>query len=481
MHTTSASMSAVTLYAAVVGAPLFAGSTAPIAVAIWCMVLAVGLVLADPGQLRSAQRRWLWLPALVVAAYAAVLLAQMLPTERTGLPPHPIWARASSLLGKPLEGSVAIVHDEPLLAVGAPLAALMAALLGFFVGAERGRARMLIDVIAWSGAAMAAFAIASHLVSPGKLFWWDKTAYREVLTTPFVNRNAAALYYGVCGIAAGLRFWHQLRARLPAGRLSLTAIFEPPPADAWYRELTTAAPLLLCLCAVLLTSSRAGTVLALAGQVLGFTLFFARDLPRRLGPLSALLLGGLVALTILQTLGGGAGNRFDEYGLVDAGRIDTYHATLRMISDFPWLGVGLGGFPFAFPAYRMGSFWGVWDRAHNVLLETAAEGGVPLALVVTLAWILVLLLLATGVRHRRRDTMFPVIGLTVAAMALAHAMIDFSLQIPGFAIPVMAIIGVGAAQSFATRKPVDGAARTIGKLGPEERGRGSADPAAQAN
>jgi O-antigen ligase len=390
------------------------------------------------------------------------VLAQMLPPGQTGLPPHPIWQRAAELLGRPLAGSVAIVHGEPLLAVGAPLAAVMTGVLGFLVGAERGRARMLLEVIAWSGAAMALFAIASHLINPAKLFWWDKASYREVLTTPFVNRNAAALYYGVCGVAAALRLWHLVRRRLPAGRLSPAALLETLPAQAWYRELTAAAALLLCLCAVFLTSSRAGTVLALAGQVLCFILFFRRDLPPRLGPLSALMLGGLVALTILQTMGGGAGDRFNEYGLVDLGRIDTYRAALRMIADFPWLGVGLGGFPFAFPAYRMGSFWGVWDRAHNVLLEIAVEGGVPLAVVVTLAWVLVLLLLVNGVRQRRRDTVFPVAGLTVAAMALAHAMIDFSLQIPGFAIPSMAIIGIGAAQSFTTRNQADESGRNNG-------------------
>jgi O-antigen ligase len=344
------------------------------------------------------------------------------------------------------------VRGEPLLAVGAPLATLMAAVLGFFVGADRARAKLLLDAIAWSGTAMALFAIVSHLINPAKLFWWDKDAYREALTTPFVNRNAAALYYAMCAIVGAVRFWALLRPQLPQGRLSLTGIFETVPSLPRFRALTVGAAPLVCLCAVLLTASRAGTVLALAGQVLAFTLFFWRDLPRRFGPASALVLGGLAALIILQTFGGGAGGRFNEHGLVDQGRIDTYRSTLRIIADFPWLGVGLGGFPFAFPAYRTGSFWGVWDRAHNVLLEIAAEGGLPLALVVVVAWILLLSLLVHGVRQRRRDTLYPVAAFTVAIIAVIHAMIDFSLQIPGFSIPAMALIGAGAAQSFVTRK-----------------------------
>jgi O-antigen ligase len=454
MQTASSSVSSAVLCAAVVGAPLLAGSTAPAAISLWCIVLGIGLAVADPMSLRPAQRRWLWLPAVVALTYGAVLAAQLLPPDRLGLPPHPVWERASKLLGRPLESSVAIVRDQPLLAVGAPLAALMAAVLGFFVGADRARARTLLDVIAWSGAAIALFAIVSHLINPAKLFWWDKAAYREALTTPFVNRNATALYYAMCAIVGALRFWHLLRPRLPAGKLSLTGLLEALPGLLQFQALMVAAAPVLCLCAVLLTASRAGTVLALAGQVLCFTLFFWRDLPRRFGPASALVLGGLVALIILQVLGGSAGGRFNEHGLVDEGRIDTYRATLRMIADFPWFGVGLGGFAYAFPAYRTGNLWGVWDRAHNVLLEIAAEGGILLALVVVLAWILLFALLLHGVRQRRRDTIFPVAAFTVAAVALIHAMIDFSLQIPGFSIPAMALIGVGAAQSFVTRKQI---------------------------
>lgn len=451
MHGTSSSVSLAALFTAAVGAPLLAGSSAPAAISVWCIVLAIGLAVVDPAVLRPAQRQWLWLPFVVLATYATVLLAQMLPPELSGLPPHPDWAKASALLGRPLKGAAAVVRDQPLLAVGSPLAALMAAVLGFMVGADRQRAKALLDVIAWSGAAIALFAITSHLINPAKLFWWDKTAYLEALTTPFVNRNTTALYYGMAAVAGGLRFWHLLRPQLPAGRLTLMGVFETLSRLGNFRALTLAGAPLLCVWAVLLTSSRAGTVLALAAQVLAFTLFFWRDLPRRLGPISALVLGGLVALIVLQTLGGSASDRFDENGLVDAQRLAAYRATLRMIADSPWIGVGLGGFPFAFPAYRTGSLWGVWDHAHNVPLELAAEGGVPLALVVGLAWLLVLLLLAHGIRHRRRDTIFPVAAFSVACMALAHAMIDFSLEIAGFAIPAMALIGAGAAQSFTTR------------------------------
>lgn len=452
MQTISPSLSFLTLSCVLLGAPLFVGSTAPATIAMWCIVLALGLASADMTRLRREQRRWIWLVVVVVAAYTVVLLAQMLPPATTGLPAHPVWAKASALLGQQLSPSVAVVREQALFAIGSPMAAVMAGLLGYVVGADRVQAQKVLKIIAWSGAALALFAIVSHLINPTKLFWWDKIAYHSVLTTPFVNRNAAALYYGVCSIVGSMLFWQVLRPRLPAGQMSLTSLVRSMQGILHFQGLVLVVPPVLCLTAVLLTASRAGTVLTLIGQVLAFTLYFWRNLPRRGGPVAALILGGLIALIVLQVFGGSAGNRFNEHGLVDAGRLDTYRSTVRMIEDWPWLGSGLGGFPIAFPLYRTGSVWGVWDRAHNSLLEIAAEGGVPLALIVVVAWLLVLLLLVQGIRRRRRDTIFPVVGLTVATVALVHAMIDFSLQIPGFSLPTMTLVGVGAAQSFATRR-----------------------------
>jgi hypothetical protein len=61
---------------------------------------------------------------------------------------------------------------------------------------------------------------------------------------------------------------------------------------------------------------------------------------------------------------------------------------------------------------------------------------------------LVLGVLIRGVRIRRRDLIVPVGALAVAIIGLTHSVIDFSLQIPGYAIIVFALVGAGLAQSF---------------------------------
>jgi hypothetical protein len=52
---------------------------------------------------------------------------------------------------------------------------------------------------------------------------------------------------------------------------------------------------------------------------------------------------------------------------------------------------------------------------------------------------------------------FPTVALAAALGAVLHSMVDFSLQIPGYAVVVYAIFGMGLAQSFrssqAARRP----------------------------
>jgi O-antigen ligase len=170
-----------------------------------------------------------------------------------------------------------------------------------------------------------------------------------------------------------------------------------------------------------------------------------------------LVIGGLAAFVFLEILGGNVINRFQEEGFVDQGRLETYRSTLRMIADHPWFGSGLGTFRWSFPAYRSAnvSMWGVWDLAHSTPLELAADLGLPLAGLTILAWLIVLAVLIRGARIRRRDLIVPVGALAVAILGLAHSVIDFSLQIPGYAIVVFALVGAGLVQSFPSNNKYD--------------------------
>jgi O-antigen ligase len=215
--------------------------------------------------------------------------------------------------------------------------------------------------------------------------------------------------------------------------------------------------LLLCLLAMFMTGSRAGVVVSLLALVVAFTAFFRRDLPRRTGLVIGFAGGGAVALIVLQLMGGGVNARFDIHGLADEGRLDAYRSTLRMIADHPWLGTGQGTFAYAFPAYRSPnvSVWGTWDMAHNTLLQIAADMGIPIAALVVIAWLVIFAVLIRGTLIRRRGLMVPVAALAVALLAVLHSMVDFTLQIPGYSIVALSLVGAGLAQSFIASRTQD--------------------------
>jgi O-antigen ligase len=444
-------ISSLILFVTVAGAPFPFGSTAPTAIAFWCIVLGLGVVAVSPRGLRREHLPLLGLAVIVILAYAFVLHEQLAARPWIASP-HPLWREAAEALGIPIAPSVSIARNEPFFALGAPLANMLAVICSFIVCIDRDRARQLILVIAWSGVAYAVYGIASFLIDPTHILWREKIAYRDVLTSTFINRNTAAVYFGSCAVLWLLILSQHLRWHLPSGPIHWRSVPRWLLSEMPRPIILSFAMLLVCVAAMLMTNSRAGVVLSLMALVVAFVGYFYRDLPCRFGVAAVLAIGGLIALLLLQILGGNVSGRFDAQGLSDEGRLETYRSTLRMIADHPWFGTGLGTFEWSFPAYRSAndSMWGVWDKAHSTPLELASDLGLPLAGLIVVAWLIVLGVLIWGMRTRRRDLIVPVGALAVATIGLTHSFIDFSLQIPGYAIVVFALVGAGLAQSFSS-------------------------------
>jgi O-antigen ligase len=450
-------LSSMLLFASVAAAPLPFGSTDPSVIAIWCVVLGVALAASPAGDLRPIRLIPLALVGVIVIGYAIVLHEQLAAHPWSGAAPNPIWSKASGLLDADLAPSVAVVRTQPFLALGAPLAALLAFTTSYIVCADRERARQLLRVVAWSGVVYAVLGTAFFVLDPTQLLWREKTAYLESLTGPFVNRNTAAVYFGSCACVCLLLLLQELRSLRRSGKEPLRMLAITIDRSSQLRLVRAAAFVFISIAALLATGSRAGVVCSLVGLVIAFTGFRWRDLSRRGGLMLALLIGAAVAVALLQIFGGSVGARFEESGLTDEARLETYRSTLHMIADHPWLGSGLGSFAWAFPPYRESvSIWGTWNRAHDTMLEIAAEAGIPLAAMIAVAWILVIVVLLRGMRKRRRGLIFPVAAICVTAISLLHALVDFSLQIPGFAIMVFSLVGAGVAQSYRTRQPAEG-------------------------
>jgi O-antigen ligase len=388
---------------------------------------------------------------IVIGAYLLVLHEQV--SVRPLFPaslPDPVWQTAADALGSKLTPSVSMVRDQPLLALGAPLAAILSLLVGFIVCVDRDHAHRLIRVLAWSGAAYAVYGIAAFFIDPGRVLWMKKEAYFTVLTSTFINRNTAAVYFGSCVILWLLLLLDQLRRDLPPRTVASLSLLVRPFSRLRRDTVIGFGALFVCLIAMFLTGSRAGVMLSLLAAFLALGLFVLRSIPLGRKSLRFMLAVACVVAVLTQVLGAGVLARFDSEGFAGGGRPETYRSTVGIIRDHPWLGTGLGTFAWVFPGYRSSAStsWGVWDRAHSTPLEIASEMGLPLAAMVAVSWLFALAVLAFGLWSRKRDHIVIVAALAVASLGILHSLIDFSLQIPGFAIVVFALVGAGLAQSF---------------------------------
>nr|WP_249157939.1 O-antigen ligase family protein [Bradyrhizobium jicamae] len=409
-------------------------------------MLAVALLCCKPALRGTGD--WLLAGSLVAigAGYALVLWQQLSPDFWPGIQPDVVWKQMADLLkdGTANGPRISVARNQPLFALGNVLACLAAVTCAFFVARNKRNAELLLKVVAWSGTAYAVYGICAFVLYPEFVLFREKVLYRNVLTATFMNRNTAALYFGTCAVLWALVLAREARRRdvVRNGAWQFGKL-------RWDWKLgARCAGFLICVLAMMLTGSRAGVAISFAGIIAAVLVLLRRELNSRRArrwTLGSIVVG---AGLLLLLLGGQVTERLSEHGLTGGGRWEAYQSTVRMIADHPVVGTGIGTFVFIFPRYRSGdvAIWGIWDKAHNTLLELAAEAGLPLAIVITLAWVIALALMLQGMLRRRRGTIYPTAGLICGAMALFHSMIDFSFQIPGFAITAMVLVGVGLGQ-----------------------------------
>jgi O-antigen ligase len=449
----SNSVASYLLFATAAGAPFPFGSEDATIVLFWCILLGVGAIAAPVRSLGKQHQLLLLGIGFIVICYYFVLHEQLSDSPWIANP-ESLWAETSRLLGVNLTPSVSISKYGPFYSLGPPFAAILAMTLGLVVGSDRNRARQLLLIVGWSGTAYALYGIISTLVEPNMILWRERHGTGFVTGT-FVSENTAATYFGSCTAIWLVALSDQIRERLPKGPLkwehfSLLFAFDGPGKMA-----RTFFAFLSCFTALLMTGSRAGVTVALVTFVVAVTAYFRRDLSKWHTRALLILIASGAVLLLVQFLGGGVNLHFNTKGLDDEGRIATYRSTLQMIADHPWFGTGLGTFAWGFPRYRSAAdLTGVWDLAHSTPLELAADVGIPLASVIALGWILVLLLLMrAATRPRREGIAVPLAALSVALIGLSHSTVDFSLQIPGYAIVAFGVVGAGLGQALGSRLP----------------------------
>lgn len=430
-------------------APLFFGSVDLFWVSVWTILLSVGVLTGIGVELSAGQSRVLLAFLLLCAAYALVSFLQVAPLNIDSLT-DPIWKRANQLLGTDVAPRISSRAEIPYLAIGHLMVFAAAFVNGFFIGTSRSGSARLFKVAGLSVMAYVIYGFLALVFTPNMLLWAYKTAYRGSFTSTFINHNTAATYVGagaILWIGAALSMARSIRG----SSLRAVLLLKSNEAVAM-RLIFRSICALACVFALLKTGSRGGLICSAVGLLVAAGLLFANKLKMKpLHIVGVMLTAFAIMVFLLARM-----DRIASQGVFDGGRWSVYSLVLEAIGQRPLLGWGNGTFSDFFPALRNDSVWnwGVWDLAHSTILELAVEMGLPMAGAVLVAVIISLAILArAAVIADRSDRRLLAAISGISVLSFLHALIDFSLQIPGYLIVFGILLGCGLSRAT-TAKPV---------------------------
>ena len=420
----------------------WAGALFSIAIGLLLVGWGVGAVFSAPLQRNSVRPI---LPSLVlfvlVVGWAAMQSVAPIPSGWR----HPLWSESELALGRTLSAGVSFDRHETRTSLMHLMAYAGTFILTYQLCQVACCAERLARFIVGVTPVYASYGLIVEATGLNKVLWYDKTGDIGHLSSTFLNRNHFATYVGL-GLmcAVGLLFRPVLRSGdLDSGRRVAVRVFlEYFVGRTWLLVFIGC----VLFSTILMTHSRAGLVVTLLGlatiSIVGIWIHYGRATVRR-GTTAIWIIG----IVIFAVSGRDTLRRFDHASLAIDERRAVYARTAGAIALTPVLGVGLGTFGKVFPMHRGDAIRPPFHRAHNTYLENTLELGVPaaVALIGAIGWITIICGRAV-VRHRRR-AIVPGIGVAASALVGAHALVDYSLQIPAVATTYAAILGAACGRS----------------------------------
>lgn len=451
-------------------APLLSGGNIPLA---WTgNAFVVGLLLIIISVQNLVLKRspdvpvsWIAFPALLFALVCLWAMIQSLSLMPSFLH-NPIWSAASEAFGEPLSGAISANPFETRVSLMRLLTYGAVFWMALQFGRDRSRAVFLLHVFAVGIALYAFYGLILWSVGSEFIPWYDKGAGRGAVTSTFINRNNFATYAGLGSVMFLGLVLHKTRQILRHGhgerfKYRLERILSTFAGVGGLYIIG----LMMTLGALFLTQSRAGFLSTLAA--LGILLVTSLTKLKSTGAkgsvqgskgkaglfiISVVALGTIVATFSMS--GSHITTRLVNSEFTDVGRSAVYPRIVVAIKDYPLLGTGYGSFQDIFPLYRDESIsaFGRWDKAHSTYLEVMMELGLPAAFMLFLAIGSLIYLCLRGAITRHRDSHIPLIAFAVSVLVALHSLVDFSLQIPGLTVTYAAILGLGVAQSWSSRR-----------------------------
>jgi O-antigen ligase len=320
----------------------------------------------------------------------------------------------------------------------------MALLIGAECLREERARKIFVLVMIVFGTCYAFFALIQELTADGKIFWVHSPQFHGSIYGSYVNHDHyAGLMEMLVPIPLVLSMGHLLRPR---------------------ERLVAGSCAVLMATTIFLSGSRGGML----AFVLEIVLFAALTAGKKQSPRIALGTMAVCILILALLIFLGRGQVLGRLGDLSPGiRLTITKDSLRMFSQRPIAGWGLGTFPTVYPSFR--SFYTnlFVNEAHNdyaqLLVETGLLGfGLML-------WFLVGLY-RHGLPKSRRWGFQWDLSLSFAALLgctgiLFHSLVDFNLQIPANAALFYVLCGLAASAPLEelskSRRPRSGGSEGI--------------------
>lgn len=407
------------------------------------MIVAAGAIASSGLALlsRAVPHRRIPTPAwlLVSAAVYSILQAVPLPFEwLTQIAPAnaDTWGRALKPLGLgppersslSLDPGASLVEALKYWTYAAVFVAAAAA------GARRGA--RYGGVVLWASGLTLAMVTVGHALVDAKSVYG---IYKPVLggvgfgLGPLINPNNLAGYLNLGLLCA-------------AGLLA----DDEPPVPRWVIGIAIAPMTAVSL----LTGSRAGAVSLILGVALFLLLLMRLDAKRTVARVAlkrVAVAGGLaVLLGISYTLLASTERVGRLLFQSDTSKLDAFAASIPLITEHAWFGIGRGAFESVFPAYHAAGDNTIFSHSENFIIQWASEWGIPVTVVLLILFAWLLRPSEWGLRTSAVACgMFSGVTLLVV-----HNLLDLGFELPGVFIAVIAACGFvwGEQKANSTRR-----------------------------
>ncbi|SMD15636.1 O-antigen ligase family protein [Rhizobium sp. RU36D] len=368
-------------------------------------------------------------------------IAQWLPSGLVYLPP-----------GVPPLNSISVSPPESLLNLITWFNVFFVGYFAMQAGGNEHRSHRMIGYLFWIAVAHAIYAFLLFHEFNDSILFMPKWTYQGSMTGAFVNRNTFATFLASGAVLGLVTIAYKMETQRKSflGWLSLKQGIVLPVLG-W----------IIIMAALVSTTSRMGLLVGIAGVVLTSTMLLLKRSTSGAGGLwRRVLLGALLLIAVAALFGLYGAGTLERVGSVEREadyRFELYEQVWAMVMTRPWTGYGGGAFELSFTMFHHGplSFDLIWQKAHNTYLGLFADYGLAFG---SLPILVMFISLLTQLRKYFTSATvdYPTIAsISVICIAALHALVDFSLEIQGYALYFAAIVGIGVARTIAAR-PADG-------------------------